>query len=474
MLRFGKTIFQRIVIAAITIVLLSFVFADAYSTKQTLVGNYLLGNQKLDEGDYDGAINIFQTIGDYRDSFWYIEEAKEWAEIQKLKDAEDYKSALERISTLKSRMPMGAETETRVIRSEKEVQDLLNKQEVYLSAKELYDGGDYAAAQEAFLKLGGYKDSPQLTSKCEIMLRRLAKANSISAGIRHSAAVTSAGQVLFCGDSFAEKEDLLSWRDIISVFVKGEFAAGLKQDGTLLIAQNRPGRRLVTNHWENIVDVAMGQQYIVGLKEDGTLVAQGIDGFGETNVDGWSDIIAVDASWQRTVGLDRDGQVHITGVNSEKFLAEIDANREQWTDLVDVATGGSTGKGNRGGGHVVALRRDGTVVAAGDNHDGQCDVGEWKDVVAISAGDYHTVGLTSDGRVLTTQSAQRFPNSYKETSSWRDIVAISAGYGYTLGLKRDGTVVATGNDQQGQCDVYGWENVALRTEEQKTVFDFMD
>ncbi len=462
MKRFGKTVFQRILIAAAAVVLLSFICADAYSTKQTLVGNYLLGNQKITDGDYDGAINIFQSIGDYRDSLWYIEEAGEWAEIKRLLDAEDYAGAQERILALKNKTPGGTQTEDRVTQSEQKVQDLLSRQEAYLSAKDCYENGDYAAAQAAFLELGDYKDSPQLAGKCGIMLLRLAKSNPISAGIRHSAAVTSDGRVLFCGDSFAEKEDLLAWRDLISVFVKGEFAAGLKQDGTLLIAQNRPGHRLVTNHWADIVDVAMGQQYIVGLKEDGTLVAQGIDGFGETDVGGWSKIVAIDASWQRTVGLDQDGHVHIAGVNKDWLLEEIDAHREQWTDLIDIATGGSTGEGNRGGGHVAALKRDGTVVAVGDNSDGQCNVGEWEKVVAISAGDYHTVGLTADGRVLTTQSPGSFPNSHKEISSWEDITAVSAGYGYTLGLKRDGTVVAAGNDQQGQCDVDEWKDVALR------------
>ncbi len=149
-------------------------------------------------------------------------------------------------------------------------------------------------------------------------------------------------------------------------------------------------------------------------------------------------------------------------MNKDWLLEEIDAHREQWTDLIDIATGGSTGEGNRGGGHVAALKRDGTVVAVGDNSDGQCNVGEWEKVVAISAGDYHTVGLTADGRVLTTQSPGSFPNSHKEISSWEDITAVSAGYGYTLGLKRDGTVVAAGNDQQGQCDVDEWKDVALR------------
>ena len=33
----------------------------------------------------------------------------------------------------------------------------------------------------------------------------------------------------------------------------------------------------------------------------------------------------------------------------------------------------------------------------GDNDDGACDVSDWTDVVAVSAGSEHTVGLKSDG-----------------------------------------------------------------------------
>ena len=56
-----------------------------------------------------------------------------------------------------------------------------------------------------------------------------------------------------------------------------------------------------------------------------------------------------------------------------------------------------------------------TVVAAGSNGYGQCNVGGWTDIVAVSAG------------------------------------------GQAVGLKYDGTVVATGNNSYRQCDVDSWK-----------------
>ena len=70
--------------------------------------------------------------------------------------------------------------------------------------------------------------------------------------------------------------------------------------------------------------------------------------------------------------------------------------------------------------HTVGLKSDGTVVAVGANGRGQCDVSDWKDIVAVSADDWHTVGLKSDG-----------------------------------------TVVAVGWNEYGQCDVSGWTDIMM-------------
>ena len=41
-------------------------------------------------------------------------------------------------------------------------------------------------------------------------------------------------------------------------------------------------------------------------------------------------------------------------------------------------------------------------------------------------------------------------------SDWSDIVAVAAGCTHTIGLKSDGTVVSVGSNEYGQCDVKGW------------------
>ena len=53
-----------------------------------------------------------------------------------------------------------------------------------------------------------------------------------------------------------------------------------------------------------------------------------------------------------------------------------------------------------GDAHTVGLRADGTVVAVGENAAGQCDTGDWANIVAVAAGASHTVGLRADGTVV--------------------------------------------------------------------------
>ena len=51
--------------------------------------------------------------------------------------------------------------------------------------------------------------------------------------------------------------------------------------------------------------------------------------------------------------------------------------------------------------HSLALKTDGTVVAWGDNDNGECTVpAGLSGVVAVAAGDAHSLALKSDGTVV--------------------------------------------------------------------------
>ncbi|MDB6171924.1 MAG: hypothetical protein JWL59_1235 [Chthoniobacteraceae bacterium] len=87
----------------------------------------------------------------------------------------------------------------------------------------------------------------------------------------------------------------------------------------------------------------------------------------------------------------------------------------------------------------VALKSDGTVISWGESV-GAAPLGV-KDVVAVSAGIYHSLALRSDGTVVAWGSN---PILTTVPANLSGVVAISAGSAYNLALKENGTVIAWG------------------------------
>ena len=145
----------------------------------------------------------------------------------------------------------------------------------------------------------------------------------------------------------------------------------------------------------------------------------------------------------------RDGYVDICG---DSTYGELKA--DDWRDIVAVSAGDR---------HILGLRADGSVVAAGSNDERQTDVGNWWNVIAISAGDTHSVALCADGTVLATgynHMGQCDVVNLMRSAGEKRIVSVAAGYGHTLALLEDGTVLATGVNEHGECSVYGWSDIA--------------
>jgi trimeric autotransporter adhesin len=147
----------------------------------------------------------------------------------------------------------------------------------------------------------------------------------------------------------------------------------------------------------------------------------------------------------------------------------------------------------------VALERDGTVVAWGDNREGQTDVpAGLSNVVAVAAGVGHSLAVKSDGSLLGWGNRYSVPDGLTNIAAvalgckwysqavalrrdgtlvaWRpseqpspvlgisNVVAIAAGAGHSLGLRRDGTVEGWGANAVGQATGSPTERDAPRSQ----------
>ena len=100
--------------------------------------------------------------------------------------------------------------------------------------------------------------------------------------------------------------------------------------------------------------------------------------------------------------------------------------------------------------HSLALKSDGTVVAWGNNGSFQSQVpAGLKGVVAISAGTSHSVAVKSDGTVVAWGDRDNYGMT-NIPAGLADVVAIDAGSEHSIALKSDGTVVSFGWFRFGQ------------------------
>jgi alpha-tubulin suppressor-like RCC1 family protein len=96
----------------------------------------------------------------------------------------------------------------------------------------------------------------------------------------------------------------------------------------------------------------------------------------------------------------------------------------------------------------------GLVAAWGDNAYGQTNLPPGlTNLVAVAAGDYHSLALRSDGTIVAWGHAVSDPSGSAVPPGLTNATAIAAGWGFSLALKTDGTVVGWGSNIIGQTNV---------------------
>jgi len=253
---------------------------------------------------------------------------------------------------------------------------------------------------------------------------------------------------------------------------------------------------------KTVFSVAAGSSHSLALCSDGTVAAWGENLLGQlgnnsttssavpvavdrTGVLAGKTVVAVSAGRIHNLALCSDGTVAAWGSGSSGTLGNNFAGGYSTVPVAVDRTGVLAGKTvvavSAGNYHSLALCSDGTVAAWGSNIYGflgnnsttssavpvavdRTGVLAGKTVVAISAGDVHSVALCSDGTVATWGAnywAQLGNNSLTASLvpvavttsgvlTGKTVVAVAAGQFHNVALCSDSTVATWGANDQGQ------------------------
>ena len=140
--------------------------------------------------------------------------------------------------------------------------------------------------------------------------------------------------------------------------------------------------------WEEVVQIAgSAQNGLYGLHRDGTVSLARAGG--TKKLENCQGITGLAGRGGDILGVREDGTVEVIAAGEYAVMfgrTQVSA----WTGIQDISMGES---------HVAGLREDGTVIAAGSNHEGQCDVEDWTDVIYMTTGRNCTLGITSAGQL---------------------------------------------------------------------------
>ena len=324
---------------------------------------------------------------------------------------------------------------------------------------------------------------------------------AMAAGLLHSLALCTDGTVSSCGnDTYCQLAHIGDPQSCGT----GSFELG---------AVNTSASQSAL-YGKTVVGIAAGKYHSLALCSDGTVAGWGDNTYGQLGIilvpsahsphtvntnAGQSalagkTVVAIAAGYNHSLALCSDGSVAAWGDNMDGDLGNGNTTQQNAPVAVNTSSGVSALSGKAvvaiaaGTYHSLALCSDGMVAAWGDNSYGQlgsndrtshhtpCGVTTnsglsalyGKTVVAIAAGDTHSLALCSDGTVAAwgsdaygqlgdgtnTPSPTLVPKAVNTAPGsalcGRRVVAIAAGVAHSLALCSDGSLAAWGLNYYGQ------------------------
>ena len=231
-------------------------------------------------------------------------------------------------------------------------------------------------------------------------------------------------------------EAILTWEGLIVLW----------SDGTAASTDNKSLLPGSAADWTDLQALCGGALPILGLRGDGTLCGPVSEAFPKAAA--WSEIEYAASTGTHLLALKKDGTVLCAGPS---FFGGMESySFSDWKDVAQLIVG-RTGSGE----YVVGLLKDGSIR---DDFLPEYWTAEPKHTTAVSCSGYLLLCLQEDGTVAA--SGQDAEDLGGQIAAWRNVTQVLAGDCLALGLRRDGTVLAASTwDEELVEALSAWRDV---------------
>ena len=223
-------------------------------------------------------------------------------------------------------------------------------------------------------------------------------------------------------------------KDIVQVSAFGNFALGLKKDGTVVCSQTD----FDTSDLNDAVQIAAGRTHAAVLKSNGTVACKGSTAGCEA-VSEWKNIKLVRAGDDVTVGIGKDGSILASGNVPAALLSE--------GGIKDAAISGR---------EILVLHLDGTVAAYPLGYGDASQVSGWENISDVQAGAMISAGITSEGNVeisLDMLDDRTSENIMRRVNKWSNIRFLAVSGNTIIAVDQSGKMYGAGDNTYHQYDV---------------------
>lgn len=230
-----------------------------------------------------------------------------------------------------------------------------------------------------------------------------------------------------------------------------KFAIAVLDDGSVVVSGTNQKVADGVADWDGVVRVAAGWYFAIGLTSDGRVLLAGTDSTSNNRVIAseiaeWQDIEFISANACACAAIDKSGHLYITGGPGDKDESGLYSIPE------DIYQNGRPVAVSVGVFHVLVLFDSGKVAAIYNQEGDWCSVGDWKNIVQVSAGERGSTALDVSGNVLYIGNLN---HGQMDFYGHNDVASICVKGWHLVYVTKDGKVEACGYNSWDQIDVSG-------------------